>query len=62
MTLPSVIRHPRLLRYVLRHPRVFALGWTEANSSNGQTFDGDPESARSSAYDTGRDLRRFGRA
>jgi len=60
--IPSIVRHPTLLRDVLRHPRVFALGWKEARSTNGLTYDGDPTSPRSTAYDCGRDLRLMGRA
>lgn len=61
MPTPSLIRHPRLIRYVLRFPRIFALGWSEAKSSNGCTYDNDPGSPRSMAYDVGRDLRLLGR-
>ena len=59
--MPSIIRHPRLIMRAIRYPRLFALGWNEANR-DGRTYDDDPWSARSEAYDTGRDLRRWGRA
>ena len=61
MPVPSIIKHPSLIRYVLRYPRVFALGWREAHTSNGATYDDDPWSPRSQAYDAGRDLRLLGR-
>lgn len=38
------------------HPEEFKLGITEANLSTGVTYDGDPESPRSIAYDLGRVL------
>lgn len=60
--LPSVIRHPRLLGPALAHPALVAQGWREAHSSSGVTFDDDPDSPRSVAYDVGRDLRLRGRA
>jgi hypothetical protein len=60
--MPSLIHHPRLILRVLRFPRIALLGWREANSSDGRTYDDDPWSARSEAYDTGRDLRRWGKA
>jgi hypothetical protein len=60
--MPSVLRHPYLLRYALWHPLIFALGFREAHSSNGMTYDENPWSARSMAYDAGRDLRCWGRA
>jgi hypothetical protein len=60
--MPSIFRHPRLLLVVLHHPRIFALGFREATSSDGVTYDDDPSSPRSESYDTGRDLRRWGRA
>ena len=44
----------------LRHLRLALLGWREAFDSNGQTFDRDPYSPRSRAYDFGRRLRRRG--
>ena len=60
--IPSIFKHPRLILRALRYPRIFALGWSEAYSSDGMTYDGDPYSPRSEAYDTGRDLRRWGRS
>lgn len=60
--MPSLFRHPSLIRYVLRHLPIFMLGWREANDSDGCTYDGSAWSARSMAYDTGRDLRRWGQA
>ena len=36
------------------HPEEFQLGIVEHNLSTGVTYDGDPESARSIAYDFGR--------
>jgi hypothetical protein len=36
------------------YPEEFKLGITEATLSTGVTFDGDPSSARSIAYDLGR--------
>lgn len=42
--------------------RVFLLGFSEAHSSNGMTYDGDPGCAKSRAYDRGRNLRRRGKA
>ena len=61
MNLPSIIRHPFLVRHVLRFWAIFRLGWQEAHG-DGRTYDNDPWSPRSMAYDAGRDLRRFGRA
>jgi hypothetical protein len=55
------MKHPRLVRHVLRFPAVFRLGWREAHG-DGRTYDDDAWSPRSLAYDTGRDLRRWGRA
>lgn len=62
MSSPSLVKHPRLLKRVLQHPRIFALGWREAHSDIGMTYDNDPSSARSEAYDVGRDLRKWGKA
>jgi len=61
MTTPSVIKQPRLIMCVLRHPSLFRLGWREAYG-DGRTYDDDPWSQRSIAYDIGRDLRRWGKA
>lgn len=60
--MPSIFRHPRLILRVLRYPRIFALGFREASSSDGRTYDDDPWSPRSEAYDTGRDLHRWGKS
>lgn len=57
MRIPSIIRHPSLLLLALRHRAEFKLGWREAYTSNGMTYDDDPWSNRSLAYDAGRDLR-----
>lgn len=56
----SLIRHPRLILRALRHPRTFARGFAEGRGDVGMTYDDDPTSPRSEAYDTGRDLRRLG--
>jgi len=61
MTTPSLFRHPSLVIVALRHWRIFALGWREAHDDMGMTYDNDPWSDRSRAYDTGRDLRRWGK-
>lgn len=61
MRIPSVLRRPALLRHVLRHRAIFALGWREAHG-NGCTYDDDAWSSRSMAYDCGRDLRLMGRS
>lgn len=42
----------------LRHPRIAHLGFSEGDGDLGLTFDDDPYSARSVAYDVGRTLRR----
>jgi hypothetical protein len=59
--MPSIFLHPRLILNALRHRAEFRIGWVEAYG-DGRTYDGDPWSDRSEAYDTGRDLRRWGRA
>lgn len=59
--MPSIFKHPSLILLALRHRAIFALGWREAYG-DGQTFDDNPWSDRSLAYDAGRDLRRWGRA
>jgi hypothetical protein len=61
MTVPSLARRPPLLVFAFLHPRIFRLGWAEAYG-DGRTYDDDPWSRRSRAYDAGRDLRRLGRA
>jgi hypothetical protein len=60
MRLPSIIRRPWLIRHALRHPRIFLLGFREGSGDAGMTYDDDPWSPRSMAYDCGRDLRRWG--
>jgi hypothetical protein len=60
--MPSIFRHPSLILNALRHWPEFRLGFAEAHSDMGMTYDDDPESNRSVAYDTGRDLRKWGRA
>ena len=45
-----------LARNVARHPRIAALGAREYTDSTGRTYDGDPDSPRSRAYDSGREL------
>jgi hypothetical protein len=57
----SIIRHPYLIVHAIRHFSLFRLGWSEAFDTDGQTFDNDPWSPRSLAYDSGRDLRWGGR-
>lgn len=59
--MPSIFKHPRLIVNALRHRAIFRLGWTEAYG-DGRTYDNYPGSPRSEAYDTGRDLRRWGNA
>lgn len=59
--MPSILRHPRLILRALRHPRIFVLGFSEGRGDLGMTYDDDPSSPRSEAYDAGRDLRRWGR-
>jgi hypothetical protein len=58
--MPSIFRHPKLLFVALRNWSIFRLGWQEAYG-DGRTYDDDPSSNRSLAYDTGRDLRRWGK-
>jgi hypothetical protein len=62
MTMPSIFRHPSLILLALHYPRIFALGFREGRGDTGMTYDDSPWSSRSRAYDTGRDLRRWGRA
>ena len=47
----------RFLRPALRHLPITLAGYREATCSNGLTFDDDPYSDRSVAYDVGRTLR-----
>ncbi len=58
--MPSIFRHPYLVPLALRHRAEFKLGWREAYG-DGMTYDNDPSSDRSLAYDAGRDLRRWGK-
>lgn len=62
MSMPSIFHNPFLIANALRHPIVFLVGFREARDTNGMTYDGDPDSNRSRSYDTGRDLRLWGRA
>lgn len=39
---------------IVLHPRIYLLGRSEAYSSFGMTYDDNPESMRSIAYDMGR--------
>lgn len=48
----------RFGRYAVRHPRIALLGFREGRGDSGMTYDGDPSSDRSVAYDVGRTLRR----
>ena len=54
----SVFNTPEMAEYyhnvIKDHPEEFKLGITEAYLSTGVTYDGDPESPRSIAYDLGR--------
>jgi hypothetical protein len=49
------------VRALCTYPRIFALGFAEGRGYDGMTYDDDPESPRSVAYDLGRNLRRLGR-
>lgn len=40
----------------VRHPRIALLGAREFRSGMGMTYDDDPTSPRSAAYDSGREL------
>lgn len=59
--MPSIFKHPTLIVNAFRHLTEFKLGWREAHG-DGRTYDDDATSPRSRAYDTGRDLRRWGKA
>lgn len=54
----SWLRH--IILPALRHPLIALTGFREATTSNGLTFDDDPYSDRSVAYDVGRNLRLLG--
>ena len=56
------MKHVRFIINALRHWQEFKLGWREAYSSSGVTYDDDPWSDRSLAYDYGRNIRTRGRA
>ena len=42
------------------YPRIFALGFAEGEGSFGMTYNNNPNSLRSTAYDLGRDAKRKG--
>lgn len=44
------------INLIIQFPVEFALGFEEAGQSFGMTFDDDPDSDRSAAYDLGRTL------
>lgn len=44
--------------YALVHPRIAILGFREGDGDVGMTYDDDPDSPKSVAYDTGRAIRR----
>lgn len=48
----------RWLPAALRHPRIALLGFREGRGEMGMTYDDDPCSPRSVAYDVGRTIRR----
>lgn len=55
-----------MMRYIIRfalaaltHPRIALLGFREGAGDLGMTYDDDPESPRSVAYDVGRTIRRW---
>jgi hypothetical protein len=52
--------HPadKLLRALIRHPEEFRLGFDEGDGDVGMTYDDDPSSERSAAYDMGRSYKR----
>ena len=57
MSIPKRARRAAFLfANVARHPRISALGAREYTDSTGRTYDGDPDSPRSRAYDSGREL------
>ena len=45
-----------VVRAALRHPRIALVGAREFKSGIGMTYDNDPTSPRSEAYDSGREL------
>lgn len=46
-----------VLRVIIAHPAEFSLGYEEGLGAFGMTYDDDPFSDRSVAYDHGRSLR-----
>lgn len=57
----TTVRHVwYCLRAAARHPRVALLGAREFRWSSGVTYDGDPTSPRSEAYDSGCELAHIG--
>jgi hypothetical protein len=54
--LAVAFRNPEIMRAVIRHPRIAALGFAEGGGDVGLTF-GD---LRDEAYDMGRAVRRIG--
>lgn len=46
-----------MLRSLVTHPLIFLRGWREGRGCVGMTYDNDPWSPRSMAYDYGRTLR-----
>lgn len=49
----------RFLLSALKHPAVALLGFREGRGDMGMTYDNDPGSPRSVAYDVGRTIRRW---
>lgn len=49
------------MRNLIEIVSAFILGFREGRGDMGMTYDNDPESPRSRAYDWGRSLRRGGR-
>ena len=47
------IRARLILQLIVAHPEEFVLGYQETDSGFGMTYDDDPESPRSQAYDIG---------
>lgn len=50
-----------MIRALLTHPIIFIRGYLEGRSTVGITYDNDPWSPRSMAYDYGRTLRDGGK-
>lgn len=51
-----ILHFARCIRAAISHPRIALLGAREFRSSCGMTYDNDPTSPRSEAYDSGREL------